>query len=74
MNAWLVQHRKAFLWAMRRLVATPLNTLLSLLAIGVGVLGVLLHPEATATAAAMSAAAAVRAFIRRERWCRWWCG
>lgn len=35
MNAWLVQHRKAFLWAMRCLAATPLNTLLSLLAIGV---------------------------------------
>jgi cell division transport system permease protein len=35
MNAWLVQHRKAFFWALHRLTATPLNTLLSLLAIGI---------------------------------------
>ena len=35
MNAWLVQHRKAFIWALRRLTATPLNSLLSLLAIGI---------------------------------------
>jgi len=35
MNVWLVQHGKAFNWALRRLAATPLNTLLSLLAIGI---------------------------------------
>lgn len=35
MNAWLVQNAKALGWAMRRLAAAPMNTLLSLLAIGV---------------------------------------
>lgn len=35
MNAWLVQHLKAFTWALRRLAAAPVNTLLSLLAIGI---------------------------------------
>ncbi len=35
MIAWLHQHRDAFLLALRRLTATPLNTLLSLLAIGI---------------------------------------
>jgi cell division transport system permease protein len=35
MNAWLTQHRDALLLALRRLTATPLNTLLSLLAIGI---------------------------------------
>ncbi|MDO8932744.1 MAG: permease-like cell division protein FtsX [Rhodocyclaceae bacterium] len=35
MTAWLIQHRDAFLLALRRLAATPLNTLLSLLAIGI---------------------------------------
>jgi len=35
MMAWLHQHRDAFLLALRRLAATPLNTLLSLLAIGI---------------------------------------
>ncbi len=35
MNAWLAQHAKALGWALRRLVAAPMNTLLSLLAIGV---------------------------------------
>lgn len=33
--AWLIQHRDALLLALRRLAATPVNTLLSLLAIGV---------------------------------------
>ncbi len=35
MIAWLHQHRDAFVLALRRLTATPLNTLLSLLAIGI---------------------------------------
>ncbi|MFA6312132.1 MAG: permease-like cell division protein FtsX [Sterolibacterium sp.] len=35
MNAWLVQHLKAFTWALRRLAAAPVNSLLSLLAIGI---------------------------------------
>ncbi|MGE5466129.1 MAG: permease-like cell division protein FtsX [Ignavibacteria bacterium] len=35
MIAWLHQHRDALLLALRRLTATPLNTLLSLLAIGI---------------------------------------
>ncbi len=35
MNAWFTQHGKAFNWALRHLTATPLNTLLSLLAIGI---------------------------------------
>lgn len=35
MNAWLAQHRKALRWALHRLTVTPLNTLLSLLAIGI---------------------------------------
>jgi len=35
MMAWLQQHRDALLLALRRLAATPLNTVLSLLAIGV---------------------------------------
>lgn len=35
MNVWLLQHGKAFTWALRRLTATPVNTLLSLLAIGI---------------------------------------
>jgi cell division transport system permease protein len=35
MMAWLHQHRDAFMLALRRLTATPLNTLLSLLAIGI---------------------------------------
>ena len=35
MNAWLAQHAKAFGWALRRLLAAPMNTLLSLLAMGV---------------------------------------
>lgn len=35
MMAWLHAHRDAFLLAARRLAATPLNTLLSLLAIGI---------------------------------------
>ena len=35
MNAWLAQHWQAFRLALRRLVAAPVNTLLSLLAIGV---------------------------------------
>ncbi len=35
MNAWLAQHLKALRWAWQRLTATPLNTLLSLLAIGI---------------------------------------
>jgi cell division transport system permease protein len=35
MRVWLHQHRDAFLLAVRRLLATPLNTLLSLLAIGI---------------------------------------
>jgi cell division transport system permease protein len=35
MMAWLHQHRDAFLLAVRRLTATPLNTLLSLLAMGI---------------------------------------
>ena len=34
-SAWFAQHLKALLWAWQRLTATPLNTLLSLLAIGV---------------------------------------
>lgn len=35
MNAWLAQHAKAFGWALQRLLAAPMNTLLSLLAMGV---------------------------------------
>lgn len=35
MNAWLIHHRDSLLAALRRLAATPLNTLLSLLAIGI---------------------------------------
>ena len=35
MTAWLHQHRDALLLALRRLAATPVNTLLSLLAIGI---------------------------------------
>ncbi len=35
MNAWLAQHAKALGWALRRLAAAPLHTLLSLLAISV---------------------------------------
>ncbi|WP_412478832.1 permease-like cell division protein FtsX [Azonexus sp. IMCC34839] len=35
MNAWLSQHRAALAMAFRRLWATPFNTLLSLLAIGI---------------------------------------
>lgn len=35
MNAWLAQHGKALTWALRRLAAAPVNTLLSLLAIGI---------------------------------------
>lgn len=35
MRRWLSQHRAAFGLALRRLVATPLNTLLSLLVIGI---------------------------------------
>lgn len=35
MNAWLTQHGKAFRWALQRLTATPANTLLSLVAIGI---------------------------------------
>ena len=35
MTAWLHQHRDALLLALRRLTATPVNTLLSLLAIGI---------------------------------------
>lgn len=35
MNAWLTQHGKALLWALRRLTDTPANTLLSLVAIGI---------------------------------------
>ncbi len=33
--AWLAQHRAAFVGALRRLLAVPLSTLLSLLAIGI---------------------------------------
>jgi cell division transport system permease protein len=35
MSAWFSQHRDAFRTAVRRLVASPVNTLLSLLAIGI---------------------------------------
>jgi cell division transport system permease protein len=35
MRTWLIQHRDAALLALRRLVASPVNTMLSLLAIGV---------------------------------------
>lgn len=35
MSAWLAQHGQAFLLALRRLAASPVNTLLSLLAIGI---------------------------------------
>ena len=35
MNAWFAQHRAAMASAFRRLWATPLNTLLSLLVIGI---------------------------------------
>lgn len=35
MNAWLAQHNAALASALRRLAATPLNTLLSLLVIGI---------------------------------------
>ena len=35
MNAWLIQHRAAIAAALRRLFAAPLNSLLSLLAIGI---------------------------------------
>ena len=35
MSAWLAQHGRALLWALRRLTVAPLSTLLSLLAISV---------------------------------------
>ena len=35
MTAWLTQHQAALASALRRLWATPLNTMLSLLAIGI---------------------------------------
>lgn len=35
MKSWLLQHGKALHWALQRLMATPLNTLLSWLAIGI---------------------------------------
>lgn len=35
MSVWLAQHLKALHWAWQRLAATPINTLLSLLAIGI---------------------------------------
>ena len=35
MNAWFSQHRAALALAFRRLLASPLNTLLSLLVIGI---------------------------------------
>ncbi|MCX7175039.1 MAG: permease-like cell division protein FtsX [Proteobacteria bacterium] len=35
MNAWLAQHGQALSWAVRRLGAAPVNTLLSLVAIGI---------------------------------------
>ncbi|MBV2235632.1 MAG: permease-like cell division protein FtsX [Sterolibacterium sp.] len=35
MNAWLTQHLQALHWAWQRLAATPMNSLLSLLAIGI---------------------------------------
>ena len=35
MNAWLTQHRAAFVQAVRRLAGNPFNTLLSLFAIGI---------------------------------------
>ena len=35
MRVWLTQHRNAALLALRRLAGSPLNSLLSLLAIGV---------------------------------------
>lgn len=35
MNAWLSQHGRAFLLALQRLTSAPVNTLLSLLAIGI---------------------------------------
>ena len=35
MNGWLIHHRAAFAAAFRRLWATPLNTLLSLIVIGI---------------------------------------
>ncbi|HUW36108.1 MAG TPA: permease-like cell division protein FtsX [Rhodocyclaceae bacterium] len=35
MNAWLAQHGRALAWAFSRLAAAPVNTLLSLLAVGI---------------------------------------
>ncbi len=35
MNAWLAQHFRALAWALSRLAAAPVNTLLSLLAVGI---------------------------------------
>lgn len=35
MNAWLAQHGRALGWALSRLAAAPVNTLLSLLAVGI---------------------------------------
>jgi cell division transport system permease protein len=35
MNAWFLQHVKALKWALQRLLASPTNTLLSLIAIGI---------------------------------------
>lgn len=61
MRAWLTHHRDALLAAVRRLLATPVNTLLSLLAIGIALAlpagGQMLLANALQLAAANAAAA-----------------
>lgn len=61
MRAWLTHHRDALLAAVRRLLATPVNTLLSLLAIGIALAlpagGQMLLANALQLAAANTAAA-----------------
>lgn len=60
MRAWLTHHRDALMAALRRLLATPLNTLLSLLAIGIALAlpagGQMLLANALQLAAANTAA------------------
>lgn len=61
MRAWLTHHRDALLAAVRRLLVTPVNTLLSLLAIGIALAlpagGQMLLANALQLAAANAAAA-----------------
>lgn len=70
MRAWLHQHRDAQGTALRRLAATPLNTLLSLLAIGIALAlpagGQLLLANARHLAAGAAAAPQISLFMALE--------